>query len=117
MRMCIICSKYSARGDKCKRYLMCLFIIRIDPLSGDTQVLRFKIKEMIAKKEFAEGRRVTIGEVAEAAGIHRMTLSKMINQRGYNTGTENLDRLCEFFECQVEDLVEHVPEKSDKEGE
>jgi DNA-binding Xre family transcriptional regulator len=72
-------------------------------------VLRFKIKEQIAKKEFAEGRRVTIGEVAEAAGIHRMTLSKMINQRGYNTGTENLDRLCAFFGCQVEDLVEYVP--------
>lgn len=79
-------------------------------------MLRFKIKEMIAKKEFAEGRRVTIGEVAEAAGIHRMTLSKMINQRGYNTGTENLDRLCTFFDCQVEDLVEYVPNKNFDEG-
>jgi putative transcriptional regulator len=72
-------------------------------------MLRFKIKEMIAKKEFAEGRRITIGEVAKAAGIHRMTLSKMINQRGYNTGTENLDRLCAFFDCEIEDLVEYVP--------
>lgn len=72
-------------------------------------MLRFKIKEMIAKKEFAEDRRVTIAEVAEAAGIHRMTLSKMINQKGYNTGTENLDRLCDFFECRIEELVEHIP--------
>jgi DNA-binding Xre family transcriptional regulator len=73
-------------------------------------MLRFKIKEMIAKKEFSEGRRITIGEVAEAAGIHRMTLSKLINQRGYNTGTENLDRLCAYFDCRIEDLVEYVPE-------
>lgn len=72
-------------------------------------MLRFKIKEMIAKKEFAEERRITIGEVAEAAGIHRMTLSKMINQKGYNTGTENLDQLCAYFECQIGDLVEYVP--------
>ena len=72
-------------------------------------MLRFKIKEMIAKKEFDDGRRITIGEVAEAAGIHRMTLSKLINQKGYNTGTENLDRLCDFFQCQIEDLVEHIP--------
>lgn len=72
-------------------------------------MLRFKIKELIAKKEFEDGRRITIGEVAEAAGIHRMTLSKMINQRGYNTGTENLDRLCEFFECEISDLVEYIP--------
>lgn len=71
-------------------------------------MLRFKIKELIGKKEFAEGRRITIGEVAEAAGIHRMTLSKLINQRGYNTGTENLDRLCAYFQCQISDLVEYV---------
>jgi len=76
-------------------------------------MLRFKIKEQIANKEFAEGRRITIGEVAEAAGIHRMTLSKMINQRGYNTGTENLDRLCKFFDCDIEELVEYVPKITD----
>jgi putative transcriptional regulator len=75
---------------------------------SDIAMLRFKIKEMIAKKEFAEGRRITIGEVADAAGIHRMTLSKMINQRGYNTGTENLDRLCAYFACRIEELVEYV---------
>ena len=74
-------------------------------------MLRFKIKEMIAKKEFAEERRITIGEVAEAGGIHRMTLSKMINQKGYNTGTENLDRLCAYFKCQVGDLIEYIPEE------
>lgn len=71
-------------------------------------MLRFKVKELIAKKEFAEGRRITIGEVAEASGIHRMTLSKLINQKGYNTGSENLDRLCGYFECEIQDLVEHI---------
>lgn len=74
-------------------------------------MLRFKIKEMIAKKEFAEERRITIGEVAEAGGIHRMTLSKMINQKGYNTGTENLDRLCAYFNCQIGDLIEYIPDE------
>ena len=41
-----------------------------------------------------------------------MTLSKMINQRGYNTSTENLSRLCSYFGCRVEELVEYVPEKA-----
>ena len=72
-------------------------------------MLRFKIKERIADKEFAEGRRVTIGEVANATGIHRMTISKMINQRGYSTGTDNLDKLCMYFECPIEDIIEHIP--------
>ena len=44
----------------------------------------------------------------DAAGILRLTLSKMINQRGYNSGTENLDRFVIFFACLIEDLVEHV---------
>lgn len=74
-------------------------------------MLRFKLKEMIANKEFAEGRRITIGEVADATGIHRMTLSKMINHRGYNTGTDNLDKLCEYFNCQIEELIEYIPVK------
>lgn len=73
-------------------------------------MLRFKIKEMIARKEFDEGRRITIAEVAEAAGIHRMTLSKLINQKGYNAGTDTLDRLCGYFQCKIEELVEHIPD-------
>lgn len=80
-------------------------------------MIRFKIKELMAKKEFADDRRLTIGEVAAAAGIHRMTLSKMINQRGYNTSTENLNRLCEYFGCRVEELVEYVPDQPSNEGE
>lgn len=77
-------------------------------------MIRFKIKELIAKKEFAEGRRITNGEVANAAGIHRMTLSKLINQRGYNTSTDNLNRLCAYFDCRVEELVEYVPDESER---
>lgn len=73
-------------------------------------MLRFKIKEMIAKKEFDDGRRITINEIAEATDIHRMTLSKMINHKGYNTGTENINRLCAFFNCSIQDLVEYIPD-------
>lgn len=75
-------------------------------------MIRFKIKELIAKKEFAEDRRITIADVAKAAGVHRMTISKMINQRGYVTNTDTLNRLCEYFECRLDDLAEYVPEQN-----
>lgn len=71
-------------------------------------MIRFKIKELMAKKEYALGRRLTIGEVAEATEIHRMTLSKMINKRGYSTTTDHLDRLCVYFECTLDDIAEYV---------
>ena len=71
-------------------------------------MLRFKIKELISKKSFNENRRITIGEVAEETGVSRVTLSKMANQRGYNTVTDNLDKLCIYFDCEISELVEFV---------
>ena len=74
--------------------------------------VRFKLGEMIEKKQFTEGRRVTINEIATATGLNRMTLSKILNQKGYGTGTDTIDRLCEYFNCQVQDLMERSPEES-----
>ena len=73
-------------------------------------MIRFKLGEMIEKKQFAEGRRVTINEIATATGLNRMTLSKILNQKGYGTGTDTIDRLCLHFACGVEDLMEYLPE-------
>jgi putative transcriptional regulator len=72
-------------------------------------MLRFKLKELIAEKEFREGRRVTILEISEGTGIARNTLSKMLNQPGASIRSEYLDRLCSYFNCKIEQLVEHVP--------
>lgn len=79
-------------------------------------MLRFKIKELLAKKEFDEGRRITLSEVADTVGINRMTLSKIINQKGYSTVTDNLDKLCDYFSCRIEELVEHIPNQSPSDG-
>jgi DNA-binding Xre family transcriptional regulator len=73
-------------------------------------MLRFKLSERIADKEFQERRRITALEISEATGINRMTLSKLMNKHGANVQTDNLDRLCAYFGCKVEDLVEHVPD-------
>lgn len=74
-------------------------------------MLRLKIKERIADLEFKTGRRITLGEVAKATGINRMTLSKMVNHRGYNAQSENLDKLCRYFDCRIEELVEYIPDE------
>lgn len=79
-------------------------------------MLRFKLKEQIAELEFRERRRVTLQEIAERTGLNRMTLSKLANQHGAVVRTDVLDRLCEFFDCRVEDLVEHVADGSPLSG-
>ncbi len=73
-------------------------------------MIRYKIREQIAEKEFREARRVKLADVAEETGIHRMTLSKIINRRGYSTTTAVLDKLCAYFDCRIEDLIQYVPD-------
>jgi len=75
-------------------------------------VIRFKLAEQIEKKQFKESRRITIQEVAEASGVNRMTLSKILNHRGYSTGTDIVDKLCTYFGCSVADLLEHIADES-----
>ncbi len=72
-------------------------------------MLRFKLKERIADKEFHEGRRISLIEVANETGIGRITLSRMLN-RGSHVRSDTLDRLCTYFGCRIEELVEHVPD-------
>ncbi len=74
-------------------------------------MLRYRLKELIAEKEFQEARRVTVLEISEATGIARNTLSKMLNQPGASVRSEYLDRLCSYFGCKIEELVEHIPQQ------
>lgn len=72
-------------------------------------MIRFKFQEQMIAKGFAEGRRVTLDEVAGATGIHRTTLSRLGRPLGANITSDNLDRLCHYFGCQLQDLAEYLP--------
>lgn len=73
-------------------------------------MLRYKLKELTAEKEFRERRRVTIKEIAEETGITRNTLSRMLNAHGTGVRSENFDRLCRYFNCPIGALVEYIPD-------
>lgn len=72
-------------------------------------MIKFKLKQQIAELEFREKRRVALQEVADATNINRATLSKMLNQHGAVVRSDVLDKLCDYFECRLEDLAEHIP--------
>lgn len=74
-------------------------------------MIRLRLAEQMADKSFRDKRRHEWKDVAEATGIHRATLSKMLNIPGYNATLENLDKLCCFFQCQVGDLAVYVPDE------
>ena len=78
-------------------------------------MIRFRLKELIAEKGFQENRRVTLDEVAQHTGVHRTTLSKIANQRGYNTTTDILDKLCEYFGVQLQEVAQYVDDPEEVE--
>lgn len=65
----------------------------------------------MADKAFLERRTVTITEVAAETGIARRVLSSLANEHGYNTGTDNISKLCQFFSCSVEEVMQFVPDE------
>lgn len=60
----------------------------------------------------ARRRRLTLLELSEATGISRMTLSRMTNLRGYSTSTETIDKLCNYFGCEVWDVTQYVDDQA-----
>jgi len=74
-------------------------------------MIRFRLKEIIADREFKLGKRITFEEIATATGIHRTTLSKIAGLRGHNTTTDNIDKLCRYLGCKVSDLLEYIPDE------
>lgn len=77
-------------------------------------MIRFRLKELMADKGFKEERRITMDEVSKETGIHRTTLSKIANQKGYVTNTNVLDQLCTYFGVPIGEVVEHLPEPTDQ---
>lgn len=77
-------------------------------------MIRIHFKSLLADLEFKAGRRVTLEEISTATGIHRTTLSKIANHRGYNTTTDNVDKLCAYLGCAVGDLLEYIPDEKEQ---
>lgn len=71
-------------------------------------MLRYLIKERMSDKGFDRGHKLTFEEVAEATGIHRTTLSKIANKKGYTTNTDVLDKLCKYFGVRIEKIVKYI---------
>ena len=75
-------------------------------------MIRFRIKELLAEKEFREQRKITLGEVSEKTGVNRTSLSKMQSPTmRHSTTTNAIDSLCKYFPCQVGDLMVYVDDE------
>ncbi|OGI29294.1 MAG: Cro/Cl family transcriptional regulator [Candidatus Melainabacteria bacterium RIFOXYA12_FULL_32_12] len=53
-------------------------------------------------------KRITIKEVHEKTGLSRNTISNLYNEKTKMIDFDTLDKLCEFLNCSVCDLLEHI---------
>ena len=71
-------------------------------------MIQFRLRELMARKQRTEGRRITYGVITRQTKISPSTLSRMANNDLGMVGLSVIDRLCGFFPCNPGDLIVHV---------
>ncbi len=59
-------------------------------------------------------RKVRIADVARDTGLHRNTVTLLYKETATQVDIETIDRLCSYFDCEVGDLFERVPDAPKK---
>ena len=64
---------------------------------------------LLAEKSKQEKRAVTISEVSKETGISRRTLYAWFGNTVTRFDGDVIDKLCEYFNVPMTDLIEHTP--------
>ena len=62
-------------------------------------------------------KRITQAELSRQTGIRPSTISDIYNEMSERLNVEHLDRICEYLDCSISDLIEYIPNKQKKNGE
>lgn len=58
-------------------------------------------------------RKLKLADVARLTGLHRNTVTLLYNETAARVDLETIEKLCELFECKVEDLFEYRPNQTE----
>ncbi len=61
-------------------------------------------------------KRITQTELARQTGIRLSTISDIYNKMTERLNIEYFDRICEYLDCSITDLIEYIPNKQKKTG-
>lgn len=73
-------------------------------ISGDNIMIKMKLHIKLAEK------RLTQKQLSELTGIRLPTISAYCTDKFKTIPREHLNLLCRFFNCNVADLIEYVPD-------
>lgn len=55
-------------------------------------------------------KKLKIADVARLTGLNRNTVTLLYDERAVRVDLDAINKLCELFECAVEDLFEYIPD-------
>ena len=61
-------------------------------------------------------KRITQAELARQTGIRPSTISDIYNEMTERLNINHIDRICEYLNCSITDLIEYIPDKQKKTG-
>ncbi|HEX2906684.1 MAG TPA: helix-turn-helix transcriptional regulator [Phototrophicaceae bacterium] len=67
-----------------------------------------RLLALMGEKQARENRPITSTEVARAVGMSRQAIHKWIHNDIGAYPSDTLDRLCEYFDCEVGDILYRV---------
>lgn len=74
--------------------------------------IRNRFKILLAQKELVDGRGYTYNDIRELTGISPTTLSNYAQGTVTRFDEPTLVSLCDFFQCELAELIEYPPDLS-----
>ncbi|MDE5946702.1 MAG: helix-turn-helix transcriptional regulator [Oscillospiraceae bacterium] len=62
-------------------------------------------------------KRMSQAELSRQTGIRPSTISDIYNEITERLNIDHLDRICEYLDCDITDLIEYIPNAQKKTGE
>ena len=76
-------------------------------------MIKYNLKALIADKEFQLGKKITYEDIQKATSISKTTLSLISSRKGYINNTDNIEKLCQYFNCTCDELMTIIPDKEE----
>ncbi len=73
-------------------------------------MIRIHLSKLLGEKRWSQS------YLSQMTGIRPNTISDIYNEMVERINLEQLDRICEALDCQVEDIIEYIPNKKKKTG-
>lgn len=85
--------------------------VAVTATNGLLIMVKSQLRSLIAQKEQQENRRLSLREIQAATKISYSSLSRLANGHMSRFDIALLDALCEYFNCDVGDILQYAPDK------